>query len=529
MFNRSADAIRSSTSILYLLFSLQFLHLCYTLCLDDKYRPQLHYSPSKHWMNDPNGLIYLDGEYHLFYQYNPNATVSGQVYWGHAISTDLVHWTELPIALSPNDIIDVEPVSLFSGCAVLDAKNSSGLQTGSITPMILFFTQATTKKQQQSIAVSNDRGRTFEMYSKNPVIPNDDEKVPDFRDPKIFNWKDKWIMMVAAGDKIQFLESDNLLNWNSISEFGARPLQGSHGGVWECPDLLPFTVNGQRVYVLLVSINPGGPNQGSATQYFVGSFNGKQFLKSVLYQPLWLDWGPDNYAGVSWFNEPNNRSLLIAWMSNWDYGKFLPTSAWRGQMTLPRVLNVQRLDGRLRLQSQPAAEVDSLRISSQFFETTQPLSIRTGHDFTNDLGFRNSLLEVDVLIDTQLMFSDSLAYLRLCLFNDLAEEVCVGYSFGSNEIHLDRSMSGDTSFYSEFAAVATANRESKNRYLQMKVYLDVSSIEVFVDGGFTTMTGLFFPTEAFTRVKVEFNSAKGINQLTLLSATIRGLKSIYDC
>lgn len=460
----------------------------------------------------------------MFYQYNPNGTVFGQVYWGHAISNDLVHWTEFPVALSPNSL-----GNMFSGSAVLDTKNSTGLQTGSITPMILIFTQATTTKQQQSMAVSNDRGRTFQLYAGNPIIPNNSTKVPDFRDPKVVSFNDKWVMSLAVGDKIEFFQSSNLLNWTLLSEFGENPLQGAHGGVWECPAPFSFTLNGQTVWALLVSINPGGPNQGSATQYFIGNFNGKQFFKTVLYQPLWLDWGPDNYAGQTFFNDPKNRSLLIAWMNNWDYGNLLPTTAWRGQMTLPRVLSVQRLDGRLRVQSLPAAEIDSLRMSSQFFETTQPLWIRTAHDFTNDLNFKNSLLEVDVLIDTQLMFSDSLAILRLCFFNDLNEECCVGYNFGSNKILLDRSKSGDTSFYSGFGAVASADRETKNRYLQMKVYLDVSSVEVFVDGGFTTMTGLFFPTTPFSRVKIEFNSAIGINQLVVLSTTIRGLQSIYDC
>lgn len=460
----------------------------------------------------------------MFYQYNPDATVFGHVYWGHAVSTDLVHWDELPVALSPNSL-----GNMFSGSAVLDAKNSTGLKTGLITPMILIFTQATATQQVQSLAVSNDRGRTFQLYAGNPIIPNNDKSVPDFRDPKVVSWNDKWIMSLAVGNKIEFFQSSNLLSWTLLSEFGAKPLQGAHGGVWECPDLLRFNVNGQPVWVLLVSINPGGPNQGSATQYFVGAFNGKQFSKTVLYDPLWLDWGPDNYAGVTWFNDPKNRNVLIAWMNNWNYGHLLPTSAWRGQMTLPRVLNVARLDGRLRLQSSPAPEIEALRISSQFFETTQPLWIRTGHDFTNDFSFKNNLFEVDALIDTQLLVTDSTANLRLCFFNDLAEEVCIGYRFGSNDILLDRSKSGVTAFYSGFGVVATADRETKNRYLQMKVYLDVSSIEVFVDGGFTTMTGLFFPTQPFSRVKVEFNSAVGINQLMLLSTTIRGLKSIYDC
>lgn len=460
----------------------------------------------------------------MFYQYYPNDTIWGPIHWGHAISTDLVHWEELPIALYPNDLGDI-----FSGSAVVDSKNTSGLQKGSVSPIILIFTQGDSSTQQQSIAVSNNRGRTFEMYSGNPVLPNNDRAVPDFRDPKVFSMNDKWIMSLAVGNKIEFFSSNNLTNWSKLSEFGARPMQGAHGGVWECPDLLSFSVNGQKVWVLLVSINPGGPNQGSATQYFLGTFNGKQFLKSGIYKELWMDYGPDNYAGVTFANEPKNRKLLIAWMSNWNYGKFLPTEAWRGQMTLPRVLDVQRLDGKLRLLSTPAIELESLRNSSQFYETTQPLWIRTRHDFTNDLPFRNSLLEVDVLIDTQLAVTDKSASFRICFFNNRAEEVCVGYSFGSSEIFLDRSISGDTSFDCNFGQQAKALRESKNKILQMKLYLDTSAIEIFADGGFTTMTGLFFPTETLFGVKVSFSSAVAVNQLKILSITIRGLKSIYQC
>lgn len=461
----------------------------------------------------------------MFYQYRPYDSSNTQTHWGHAISTDLVHWDELPIALYPNNT-----ENFFSGCAVMDSKNTTGLQTGSDPPMILFFTQAVGSRQQQCIASSNDRGRTFEIYAGNPVIPNDDDvAVPDFRDPKIFNWNDKWIMSLAVGNKIAFYESKNLLTWSSLSDFGAKPLQGNHDGVWECPDLLPFTVKGQKVWILLVSINPGGPNQGSVTQYFVGTFNGKQFRKSGIYKELYLDWGPDNYAGITWPDEPNNRKVLIAWMNNWDYGKFEPTDAWKGQMALPRVLDVQKVDGKFRLMSLPAVELESLRNRSQFYETTQPLWIRTSHDFTSYLDFKNSLLEIDVLFDTQLAITDSTASFRLCFYNSLAEEVCMVYSFGSNELLLDRSLSGDTSFYCGFGMIAAAARETNNKILPIKIYLDVSSIEVFADGGFTTMTGLFYPTEPLSGIKVAFKSAVAINQLKILSFTIRGLTSIYDC
>ncbi|KAJ6638716.1 Levanase [Pseudolycoriella hygida] len=514
-----------SIRILIFLCTLLFLKECHAQnCLNDKYRPQLHYSPAKNWLNDPNGLVYLAGEYHMFYQYYPDGTVWGPMHWGHAITSDLVHWEELPIALYPNALGDI-----FSGSAVVDFKNTSGLQTGGDPPLILIFTQASGNTQLQSIAVSNDRGRSFGFYAGNPVLQNTDKTINDFRDPKVFYMNDKWIMSLAVKNKIQMFSSNNLKNWTKLGEFGAVPLQGAHGGVWECPDLLSFTLDGLKLWVLLVSINPGGPNNGSATQYFIGTFDGRQFRKTGIYQNLWMDWGPDNYAGVTFSNEPKNRKLLIAWMNNWDYGQVLPTVAWRGQMTLPRVLDLQRIDGKPRLLSTPAVEVESLRNLAQFYETTRPLWIRSRHDFTNDLQFNNSLLEVDGVFDTQLTINDPSATFSICFYNGLAEEVCVGYNFGTNNLFFDRSNSGDTSFYGNFGQISYANRETRNKILQLKLYLDTSAIEIFADGGYTTMTGLFFPTQLLTGVRVKFSSGIAVNQLKILSMTIRGLKSIYNC
>lgn len=469
----------------------------------------------------------MDGEYHVFYQHYPNATKpTTKLHWGHAVTTDLIHWDELPIALYPDKLGQI-----FSGGAVVDYRNTSGLQTGNIPPIIAIFTQAIDAStfQQQSIAVSNDRGRTFEMYSGNPVIPNDDVNVPDMRDPKVFSMNDKWILSLAVTDKIAFYSSTNLKDWTELSEFGAKPLQGSHGGVWECPDLLLYTLNGQKLWVLLVSINPGGPNLGTVTQYFVGTFDGKVFRKTGISKELWMDWGPDNYAGVTFSNEPKNRKLLIAWMSNWDYGQLLPTEAWRGQLTLPRVLELQKIDGKIRLASIPAEELKLLRNSSQTYETTQPLTVRNVYDFTNELPFNNSLLEVDIVVDTRLVASDRDATFQICFYNALDEQVCVGYTYETNEFYLDRSKSGNAMFHSEFPIRAKAKRETTMEVIQMKIYLDVSSIEVFADGGFTTMTGLFFPTELLYGLQISFDSKIAINKLNVLSVTVRGLKSIYKC
>lgn len=192
---------------------------------------------------------------------------------------------ELPIALSPNNLGEI-----FSGSAILDSRNTSGLQIGNSPPIIAIYTQAGTT-QHQSIAVSNDKGRTFQPFAGNPVLPN--PGIPDFRDPKIQEMNGKWIMSLAVQNKIAFYSSNNLKNWNPLSEFGANPPEGSHDGVWECPDLLSFDLNGRQVWVLLVSINPGGPNLGSVTQYFMGNFDGEVFRKYGVANNLWMDWGPD--------------------------------------------------------------------------------------------------------------------------------------------------------------------------------------------------------------------------------------------
>jgi len=250
------------------------------------------------------------------------------MHWGSAVSTDLLHWNELPIALYPDEL-----GLIFSGSAVVDTKNTSGFQQNNDEDVIVAIFTHAGDTQQQSIAFSNDRGRRFVKYVGNPVISN--PGIPDFRDPKVTPYNDKWIMVLAVANRIQFFESTDLKSWILISEFGNDPTEGSHGGVWECPELIPLEYNGETLWILLVSINPGGPNRGSATQYFVGHFNGTTF--QTLYpggESLWIDWGQDNYAGVTFANEPNNRSILMGWMNNWLYANQLPTNQWRGQRVL---------------------------------------------------------------------------------------------------------------------------------------------------------------------------------------------------
>ena len=298
----------------------------------EQYRPQFHFTPKAHWMNDPNGMVYLNGKYHLFFQYNPDSTVWGPMHWAHAISKDMIHWKEQPISLYPDSL-----GTIFSGSAVIDKDNTAGFGKNA---MVAIFThhnkkiedQKTGLHQYQSLAYSLDEGKTWTKYKGNPVLPN--PGIWDFRDPKVM-WHTatgKWIMTLATKDRITFYSSPNLKKWTKESEFGEK--LGAHGGVWECPDLFPLELEGKTHWVLLVSINPGGPNGGSATQYFTGDFDGKTFKPDAEKQK-WMDYGTDNYAGVT-FSNTGARKVLMGWMNNWNYANVVPTKAWRGATTLPR-------------------------------------------------------------------------------------------------------------------------------------------------------------------------------------------------
>ena len=336
----------------------------------EQHRPQFHFSPAAQWMNDPNGMVYYEGEYHLFFQHYPDSNVWGPMHWGHAVSPDLVRWEELPIALYPDDL-----GYIFSGSAVIDWKNTSGFGTDDSPPMVAIFTHhdpvgekdpGNDRFQYQSLAYSTDNGRSWTKYAGNPVIAN--PGIRDFRDPKVFwdEYSKQWVMVFAAYDHIKVYGSSDLKGWYHLSDFGAG--LGAHGGVWECPDLFPLVdeESGEKKWVLLVSINPGGPNGGSATQYFIGDFDGRKFIPDSQYdseEATWLDHGRDNYAGVTWSDIPESdgRRLFIGWMSNWDYAQVVPTYQWRSAMTLPRELKLHSTDNGYRLTSHPVEELQTLR------------------------------------------------------------------------------------------------------------------------------------------------------------------------
>ncbi len=311
-------------------------------------RPIVHFTPPENWMNDPNGLLFVEGVYHLFYQYNPTGLTHGNICWGHATSPDLVTWTHLPIAI-PSD----EKEWVYSGSAVLDAGNTAGFGPGAL---VALYTSMTGDNQSQSIAYSNDGGATWEKYPKNPVLSRNSR---DFRDPKVFRYEDKWVMVAveAPERRVLFYQSEDLKEWEYLSSFGPA---GAIGGVWECPDLFPLSLeDGRTLWVLLVSMNPGGVAEGSATQYFLGTFDGVEFVPlenagDDEFGPVnWIDWGRDCYAGVTFSNLPPDQRVFIAWMSNWDYAQTVGTSPWRGAMTIARCLTLKTVSGVPQLSAEP--------------------------------------------------------------------------------------------------------------------------------------------------------------------------------
>jgi fructan beta-fructosidase len=300
---------------------------------DHEYRPRFHFTPAKNWMNDPNGLVWHKGEYHLFFQHNPFGTQWGHMSWGHAVSKDLLNWEELPVAIA-----DDQDGAIFSGSAVSDGDD-----------LVAIYTRHTETNQSQCIAISKDNGRTFEKYTNNPIL---DENKKDFRDPKVFKYMNEWIMAVAQPHEhqISFYSSPNLITWKHLSNFGPA---AATGGVWECPDLFPLEVEGEEVWVLIVSLNPGGL-YGSGTQYFIGDFDGTSFVSRYpTDQPRWLDYGKDNYAGVTFNSEPNQKRIFIGWLANWSDVKDHPATPWTTQMTVPRELGLTNFNGEIALTQQP--------------------------------------------------------------------------------------------------------------------------------------------------------------------------------
>lgn len=645
----------------------------------EQFRPQFHFSPEANWMNDPNGMVYLDGEYHLFYQYFPDSTVWGPMHWGHAVSKDLLHWEHLDIGLYPDEL-----GCIFSGSAVYDKDNTSGLGKDGKGPLIAIFTHhnfegekaGNNKFQYQSIAYSNDKGRTWTKYKGNPVVPN--PGIRDFRDPKVI-WHSpskKWIMSFAAWDHIKFYSSSNLLDWNHESDFGEG--FGNHEGVWECPDLFPMQVSGtnETKWVLIVSIGSGGPNGGSATQFFVGDFDGKTFSldqgfasdvtpkfgkhsggqvlfdfekgygsdwtivgdafadapvqgsypsqqrvtnfnglalvnsfyngdattgemlskaftidknfinlkvgggkhpksayvalvidgkeldshtgknsEKVIWKSWdvrkyrgksakikivdtatgdwghilvdeimlsdqaaidgpdptrWVDWGRDNYAGVTWSNVPDERTIFLGWMSNWNYAQVVPSEKWRSAMTLPRELYLEKINASYNLLSRPIQEIKNILGKSKSLEKKK-------YKGNTTLSEGLSLARVQIQLahtacpDFKLKFS-----------NAQGDYSIVGFDSTGKNYYIDRTKSGKTEFSEDFAGIHKTQKKQSSNKIDLDIFLDHASIEVFVNGGEIVITDIVFPEIPYDIIELVVDEG----EIDVLAGSVTAVKGV---
>ena len=447
----------------------------------EKFRPTYHFSPLYGWMNDPNGMVYKDGEYHLFYQYNPYGSKWGNMSWGHAISQDLVNWKHLPVAIAPDAL-----GTIFSGSAVVDFDNTAGFGAGAI---IAIYTQ-NSDRQVQSIAYSTDNGRTFTKYENNPVLTSE---ARDFRDPKVFWYENtkRWIMVLAVGQEMQIFSSPNLKDWTFESRFGEG--QGAHGGVWECPDLFELPVEGtnDKKWVLLCNLNPGGPFGGSATQYFVGTFNGKEFVNESPSKTKWMDWGKDHYATVTWSDAPDNSRIAIAWMSNWQYANDVPTSQYRSPNSVPRDLSLFTVDGETYLQSAPSPELLKLRDISK----KRSFKVNGTRTIKDMIAGNEGAYEIELTIENQ--HADVIGFR---LYNDKGEEVDMQYDMKEKKFSMDRRKSGEVGFNENFPMLTWTTIESGKDELKLRLFVDKSSVEAFGDGGRFVMTNQVFPSEPYTHI-----------------------------
>ncbi|HEA15587.1 MAG TPA: glycoside hydrolase family 32 protein [Pseudoalteromonas prydzensis] len=628
----------------------------------EMFRPTFHFTPPENWMNDPNGMVYYQGEYHLFYQHNPDSSVWGPMHWGHAISKDMVHWEHQGIKLYPD-----EHGTIFSGSAVVDWQNSSGFGSKENPPLVAIYTYHDDKKaaqgaidfQTQGVAYSTDKGRTWKKYENNPVLKN--PGIRDFRDPKV-NWHEstqQWVMVLAQDDHIGFYTSKNLKEWQFESNFGVE--WGSHAGVWECPDLIRVRVQGtdQYKYVLLVSINPGAPNGGSGTQYFIGDFDGKHFVLdeeyqqqlastpavfpkgvnlldfknglskwqvtgnafhveedqqsvvtlssfnqsdkatgSVLSQPfsiehdyinfkiaggkhenstvmqllingevvktakgnnsgnmtekawdvshfkaqqgqikiidteqgdwghvkvadimfsdeaakakvessIWLDYGTDNYAGVTFSDTQDERHLFMGWMSNWQYANVVPTETWRSAMTIPRELKLVKTAAGIRLASEPVKELQTLLTESQSkiklsgkssYQLDELFNVAAGQ-FKFSFSFPHGEQAVDILLSA-----------------DSGEQTKLTLDPIAGQLTLDRTQAGLSDFEPGFAGIQTAPLQTELKQYDVEVWVDKASIEVFVNQGVSTMTSIVFPTSPYHKIKVSAEQQLSLSDVQL--------------
>jgi fructan beta-fructosidase len=484
----------------------------------ERFRPQIHYSPPEHWMNDPNGLVQVDGRYQLFYQYHPNSMVWGPMHWGHAESTDLLHWRTLPIALEPD-----AHGAIFSGSAVMDRGNTSQLGRPGTPPLVAIFTYHDHQIEKahgiavesQGLAYSLDAGRHFEKLP-GPILKN--PGVRDFRDPQVqwFAPTRRWIMTLVATDHVEFYSSKNLRQWRHESNFGAD--RGAHGGVWECPDLVRMSTNdgsGPRD-VLLVSTNPGGPAGGGGTQYFVGHFDGHRFVEeSTDGRPRWMDGGPDYYAAVTWNRDAARLAdppILLGWMSDWRYAQRTPTSPWRSAMAIPRELYLYATPNGHALRAVPIDGLSTLR------ERTAPLTAST--QIAPEGASGNSTGSPKALDFSLRIRNPSQQAFVIRLQNRSNQKVMLRVDPDRGVITLDRSHSGQVDFDPGFAQPVEVPWTESVEEMALRILVDQSSVEIFLNDGKTDITALVFPDSVYDEVSVDGPEAT-------MTGSVSALRSVW--
>ena len=439
----------------------------------EKHRPLYHHTPQYGWMNDPNGMFYKDGVWHLCYQYNPYGSQWENLSWGHSTSTDLINWKAEPTALEPDAL-----GMMFSGCCVVDKNNTAGFGKDAI---VALYTTAGAR-QTQSLAYSTDGGKTFTKYADNPIITSN---VPDFRDPHVF-WNAEagfWNMILAAGQQMSIYSSKDLKEWKHESDFGAE--YGNHGGVWECPDLMKMNVKGTNKdkWMLICNINPGGPFGGSATQYFIGQFDGHKFTcEDEPSETKWMDYGKDHYATITFDNAPEGRHVGIAWMSNWQYANQVPTKQYRSANSIVRDFGLFEYKGETYCSITPAKEMLAAR-GARVSQPTEACEI-----------------VVTVKGDAQII-----------LRNAKGERVVMTYDDEEETFDMDRRRSGNISFSDAFPVATSSPTYGKVR--QLRIFVDRCSVEAFDGDGKMCMTNLVFPSTPYDKIIVKGKAKAAIYKI----------------
>jgi len=503
-----------------------------------RFRPAIHFTARDTWLNDPNGLVFYDGLYHLFFQNNPFGSVWGNMSWGHATSRDLLHWTEHPVAIACDETEDI-----FSGSVVVDHGNTSGFGTADTPALVAVYTSAYkvasehSGTQAQSLAYSTDAGKTWQKYAGNPVLTRNSAH---FRDPKVFRYEGDqgagWVMVAveAQHQKVVLYRSEDLKSWDFLSDFGPA---NADAGEWECPDLFPLAVDEDPdniKWVLIVNINPGAVAGGSGGQYFVGHFDGVRFTpdpgsvvapaglaslpdpqagSAALQQCLWLDWGRDCYASVSFSNAPDDRRIIIGWMNNWDYANDLPTAPWRSSMTLAREVRLTAGNGSARLIQQPV--LAGLCAGEELPAAKDQMNTGTFELRNSSFRLPDAVPGSAQIIEAEILpGSAELVAFHLCGNDEGSAGTVLSYNAATAELVLDRERSGNTGFHEKFPSVESAPLVLEDGVLKLQIVVDHCSVEVFAQAGKVVLTDLVFPDQGYAE-----------NRLTVTGgqATIRRL------